>query len=177
MRRGAILVLFALSAGAAFAQAPSRLTPDAGNVACVGNADDPACATATFFACAVRRTAEPCAAVGLDEAPRLIDEGIAVEWLVERATVIREQDVTDDLKHLAWFKAGNTLVEAQVRKCAANLPDCAAESWDDWQIYLAPEGGKFRVVGWRGDSEPDGPPEIPEAFRPQSPAEAPAPIQ
>jgi hypothetical protein len=176
MKRLAIPAIL-LFAGAAFAQTPARVAPDSANVACVGQANDPACATATFIACVVRRTAELCAAVGLEEAPRLIEDANAVEWLIERATVIREQDVTDDLKHFAWFKAGNTLVEAQVRRCAANLPDCAAESWDDWQIYLTPEGGKFRVVGWRGDSEPDGPPEIPEAFRPQPPAEPPAPVQ
>jgi hypothetical protein len=176
MIRAAVLALV-LAAGAAHAQAPARLTPDAASVACVGQANDPACATATFFACAVRRTAELCAAVGLDEASRLIDEGNAVEWLIERASVIRAQDVTDDLKHLAWFKAGNTLVEAQVRKCPAALADCAAEDWEDWQVYLAPEGGKFRVVGWRGDREPDGPPEIPEAFRPKPPADPAAPAQ
>lgn len=176
MMRLALATLLLLAAPAA-AQTPARVTPEASSLACVGQANDPACASATFFACALRRTAELCAAVGLDEAPRLVEEGSAVEWLIERVSIIRARDVTDDLKHLAWFKEGNTLVEAQVRKCAANLPDCAAESWDDWQIYLAPEGGKFRVVGWRGDSEPDGPPEIPEAFRPQSPAEPPAPIQ
>jgi hypothetical protein len=176
MIRAAILALVLL-ASAAHAQAPARVTPDASSVGCVGQANDPACATATFLACAVRRTAELCAAVGLDEAPRLIDDGQAVEWLVERASVIRAQDVTDDLKHLAWFKAGNTLVEAQVRKCAAAQPDCAAENWDDWQIYLAPADGKFRVVGWRGDSEPDGPLEIPEAFRPQPPADTTPPAQ
>jgi hypothetical protein len=176
MKRLAIAALLVLAA-AAGAQEPARVAPEAASVGCMGQANDPACATATFFACAVRRTTELCAAVGLDEAPRLVDEGNAVEWLIERASVIRERDVTDDLKHLAWFKAGNTLVEAQVRKCAATLPDCAAESWDDWQIYLAPEDGKFRVVGWRGDSEPDGPPEIPEAFHPQPPADPIPPVQ
>lgn len=176
MKRLAVLAIVLL-AGAADAQQPARVAPESGNVACVGQAGDPACATATFIACVVRRTAELCAAVGLDEAPRLLEDGNAVEWLIERASIIRDRDVTDDLKHLAWFKAGNTLVEAQVRKCAAILPDCAAESWDDWQIYLAPEGGKFRVVGWRGDSEPDGPPEIPEAFRPQPPSDPTPPAQ
>lgn len=176
MKRLALLAAV-LFAGVAGAQTPSRVAPESASVGCVGQADDPACAAATFFACAIRRTAELCAAIGLDEAPHLVDDGHAIEWLVERASVIREQDVTDELKHLAWFKAGNTLVEAQVRKCAATLPDCAAENWDDWQIYLAPEGGKFRVVGWRGDSEPDGPPEIPEAFRPQPPADPAPPVQ
>lgn len=176
MKRLALAVLLCVAAAAA-AQTPARLTPEESSLACVGQANDAACASATFFACALRRTAELCAAVGLDEAPRLVEDGSAIEWLIERVSVIRARDVTDDLKHLAWFKEGNTLVEAQVRKCAATLPDCAAESWDDWQIYLAPDGGKFRVVGWRGDSEPDGPPEIPEAFRPQPPAEPPAPAQ
>lgn len=176
MKRLAIAAALIVAAPLA-AQAPARLTPGETTVACVGQAGDPACATATFFACALRRTPETCAAVGLAEPPRLADEQSAIEWVIERASTIRERDVTDDLKHLPWFRAGNTLIEAQVRKCAASLPDCAAETWDDWQIYLAPEGGQFRVVGWRGDSEPDGPPEIPEAFRPQGPAEAPVPAE
>jgi hypothetical protein len=176
MKRTAILA-FAFLAGTAFAQTPARVTPDASSVACVGEAGDPACATATFFACALRRTVELCAAIGLIEPPRLVEENQAVEWLIERASIIRERDVTDELKHLAWFKPGNTLIEAQVRRCPATLPDCAAESWDDWQIYLAPEDGRFRVVGWRGDSEPDGPAEIPEAFRPDRPVDSTPPAQ
>lgn len=176
MRLAATLAVV-LAAGAALAQTPARVTPAASSVACVGQANDAECATATFIACAIRRAPDLCAAVGLDEAPRLIEEGSAAEWLIERASVIREQDVTDDLKHFAWFKAGNTLVEAQLRKCAADLPDCGAENWDDWQIYLAADGGRFRVVGWRGDSEPDGPPDIPEAFRPQAPLEPAPPVQ
>jgi hypothetical protein len=175
--RALALAVSLFVAGAAFAQTPSRVTQDASNVDCVGQAGDPACAVATFLACAVRRAPELCEAVGLAEPPRAIDEGVAVEWLIERASTIRERDVTDDLKHFAWFKAGNILVEAQLRRCAPALPDCAAESWDDWQIYLAPVDGKFRIVGWRGDSEPDGPPEIPDAFRPEPAVEPVRPPQ
>jgi hypothetical protein len=176
MRLPAILAVSIL-AGIAFAQTPARVAPDASSVACLGEANDPACAAATFFACALRRTVELCAVIGLIEPPRLVEESSAVEWLIERISVIRERDVTDELKHLAWFKPGNTLIEAQVRRCPATLPDCAGESWDDWQIYLAPDDGRFRVVGWRGDSEPDGPAEIPEAFRPEPPADPAPPAQ
>lgn len=111
-------IFLLLGIGAANAQTPSRITPDTANITCVGKADTPQCATATFFACAVRRTAEICAAAGLTEPPRLFDGTVAVEWLVDRASIIRERDVTEDLQHFAWFKAGNTLVEAQVRRCA-----------------------------------------------------------
>ncbi len=58
---------------------------------------------------------------------------------------------------------------------AAETADCAAEDWVDWQIYLAPvEGGRFAVVGWRGDNEAEGPTEIPDAFQP---SQAPEPAQ
>lgn len=170
-----VAVFLLLGMGAAFAQTPSRVTQDAANVACIGKADTPQCASATFFACAVRRTAEICAAVGLAEPPRLFDGPVAVEFLFDRASVIRERDVTEDLQHFAWFKAGNTLVEAQVRRCAPETPDCSAEDWADWQVYLAPlDGGGFTVVGWRGDNEAEGPTEIPEAFQPP---QAPEPAQ
>jgi hypothetical protein len=170
-----VVAFFLLGMTGAIAQTPSRVAPESGNVACIGTADTPQCATATFFACAVRREAELCAAVGLIEPPRLFDTPAALEWLVDRASVIRERDVTEDLQHFAWFKAGNTLVEAQVRRCAPELRDCAAEEWVDWQVYLVPlDGGKFQVVGWRGDNEPEGPPEIPEAFQPP---QAPEPAQ
>ncbi|MCA0450384.1 MAG: hypothetical protein LCH62_11520 [Proteobacteria bacterium] len=68
-----IAVFLLLGIGAAVAQTPSRITPDTANVACIGKADTPQCATATFFACAVRRMPEICAAVGLVEPPRLFD--------------------------------------------------------------------------------------------------------
>jgi hypothetical protein len=170
-----VAVFLLLGIGTAFAQTPSRIAPDTANVACIGKADTPQCATATFFACAVRRTPEICAAIGLAEPPRLFDGAVAVEWLFDRASIIRERDVTEDLQHFAWFKAGNTLVEAQVRRCAPETPDCAAEDWADWQVYLAPlESGGFAVVGWRGDNEAEGPTEIPDAFQPP---QAPEPAQ
>jgi hypothetical protein len=175
-----VAVFLLLGIGAAIAQTPpnatlQRVTPDGASVACIGKADTAPCATATFFACAVRRTAEICAAVGLAEPPRLFDGSVAVEWVFDRASIIRERDVTEDLQHFAWFKAGNTLVEAQVRHCAPETVDCAAEDWVDWQVYLAPvEGGRFAVVGWRGDNEAEGPTEIPDAFQP---SQAPEPAQ
>lgn len=163
------LALFLL-AGAADAQttaAPGRAALD-GELACGGQAGNPPCAAALFFACAARLSDEVCAIVGLTEIPKLVEQPQALEFAIERTSTIRPEDITDDTRHLTWFRPGFLLVEAQMRRCPAE-GSCADESWDDWQIYLREADGRFLVVYWRGDSQPDQPPEIPEAFLPAAP--------
>lgn len=166
------LALFLL-AGAAHAQtapAVARAAVD-GELACGGQPNDAACATALFFACAARLSAETCAIVGLAEIPKVVEQPQALEFAIERTSTIRPEDVNDDTRHLSWFRPGFLLVEAQMRRCPAE-GSCADEGWDDWQIYLREADGRFLVVYWRGDSTPDQPPEIPDAFLP---APVPAP--
>lgn len=170
----ALALLLLLCIGGAQAQtvaAPARAAPD-GELACDGQPDNAACATAIFFACAARLSDEVCAIVGLAEIPKLVEQPQALEFAVERTSTIRPEDITDDTRHLGWFRPGFLLVEAQVRRCPAQ-GSCAAETWDDWQVYLREADGRFLVVYWRGDSEPDTPPEIPAAFLP-APAPPPA---
>ena len=167
MIRTLLLALLLLGAGAAHAQTadkPGRATLD-GELACGGQARDAGCAIALFFTCAARLTEESCARVGLTEIPKLVDEPHVLEFAVDRLSTIKPEDVTEDLRHLTWFRAGFLLAEAKARRCPAE-GSCAGESWDDWQVYLREDDGRFFVVYWRGDSEPESPPEIPEAFLP-----------
>ena len=155
------LFALALAAGAAAAQTPVRVDPAAAPACDAASVE---CAVAQFFFCAASHDAAACAALGLQEAPKFADTPQPVEFLLERVGTIDAKDITDDLKHLAWFKAGFVLVEAQARRCPGP-GSCADEQWDDWQIYLRPDDGRLQIVYWRGDSEPDQPPDIPETFR------------
>lgn len=163
MRRALALVVLLLACAPAAAQAPVRVALD-GAPACGGEAHTPECATALFFTCAARLDETVCARVGLVEPPKIVERPTPMEFLIERVGTIREADVTEDTRHLTWFRAGFRLVEAQARRCPP-AGSCEGESWDDWQVYLREADGQFLVVFWRGDSEPDTPPEIPDAFR------------
>jgi hypothetical protein len=168
MKRALALAFLLLAGAPAAAQAPLRVGLDDA-LACGGEARSPDCATALFFACAARLDEATCARVGLAEQPKIVERPTPLEFLVERVGTIREADVTEDTRHLAWFRAGFRLVEAQMRRCPP-AGSCEGEAWDDWQVYLREAEGQFLVVYWRGDSEPDTPPEIPDAFRaPQAP--------
>ncbi|MBI3506052.1 MAG: hypothetical protein HY059_14525 [Proteobacteria bacterium] len=166
MIRPLLLVLMLVS-GAAHAQTTDRpgRAETQGELACGGVARDAGCAVALFFACAARLDEATCARVGLSEIPKLVEEPQTLEFAIDRTSTIRPEDITDDTRHLTWFRPGFLLVEAEMRRCPAE-GSCAGESWDDWQIYLREEDGRFFVVYWRGDSEPDTPPEIPDAFLP-----------
>lgn len=158
------LFLISAIAHAQTTAAPARVALE-GDLACGGQPDSAACATALFFACAARLSDEVCALVGLSEIPKLVEHPQVLEFAVERTSTIRPEDITDDTRHLSWFRAGFLLVEAQARLCPAE-GSCADETWYDWQVYLREADGRFLVVYWRGDTEPEHPPEIPEAFLP-----------
>lgn len=173
-----ILPMFAMAAllavgAVAFAQTPLqgalvRVGPD--NMPTCADADV-ACAVARFYACAAAQDAAFCAQLGFAEIPKLVETPQPVEFVIERTSTIEAKDVTDDLKHLPWFRPGFLLVEAQARRCPAN-GSCEGEEWDDWQIYIRRDETTAQIVYWRGDSEPDQPPEIPESFRAPAPATA-----
>jgi hypothetical protein len=170
-----LLLAVLLLGGAAHAQtpaAPGRATV-AGELACGGEARDAGCAVALFFACAARLAEDVCARAGLAEIPKLVEQPQVLEYAVERTSTIRPEDITDDTRHLSWFRPGFLLVEAQTRRCPVE-GSCAGEDWNDWQVYLREDDGRFFVVYWRGDSEPEMAPEIPDAFLPAAPAAPPA---
>jgi hypothetical protein len=158
-----------LAAAPVGAQTPVRVNP-AQAPSCAPT--EAACAVAQFFFCAASQDTQACAELGLGEIPRIVETPQPVEFLIERVGKIEATDITDDLKHLAWYRAGHLLVEALVRRCPT-VGNCADESWDDWQIYLRPEDDHLRIVFWRGDSEPDQPPDIPDNFRAPTPPSPP----
>ncbi len=157
-----------LAAAPVGAQTPVRVNPAQAPICAPGEI---ACTIAQFFFCAASQDTQACADLGLVEIPKIVEAPQPVEFLIERIGKIEAKDITDDLKHLAWYRAGHLLIEALVRRCPV-AGSCADESWDDLQIYLRPEDAHLRIVYWRGDSEPDQPPDIPDNFR--APAAPPA---
>jgi hypothetical protein len=129
--------------------------------ACIGSAGSPTCATETLLACFARAQPDLCAKVGVDAKAAGKDPG-TIEYIIDRTSVIRAEDITEELRDVEWFKAGYTLVELRRRICAAA---CGDESWEDMQVYLRPHGTAWDVVSWRGEVEQEGAPEEPENFK------------
>jgi hypothetical protein len=175
---GALLLAF-LAIAPAVAQtskdAPGRLTPTGATSACLGQPTTPICAAETLLACLARSEARLCRAIGLAP-PAPVPDGVPqIEYVIERVSVIRPADVTDDLKDLEWYKPGYTLIELLRRSCPATQADCGDESWDGVQVYLRNRGGgaapHWEVVHWRSDAEQDVAPQEPENFQePKPPA-------
>jgi len=144
---------------------PARVAPGLATSRCIGDAGTARCAAETLIACLARAERALCQRVGaaVDAAmqPRL------VEYVIERESVIRPEQVTEDLRDVDWFKPGSVLVEAQLRACAPAAAACDDEEWDELQIYLRQRDQRWEVVTWRLSAEPDRPGEIPEAFRPR----------
>jgi hypothetical protein len=95
-----------------------------------------------------------------------------MEYTVDRTTIIKREDITDDLKDIEWYKPGYALVEIQRRSCAAGSANCADSSWTDLQIYARPRGNAWDIVTWRSETDEDATPELPDAFT-QAPAGGP----
>jgi hypothetical protein len=145
--------------------APGRLTPTMATSICIGQPRTPICAAETLLACLARTDAALCSTVGVPPPAPLPDGVPQIEYVIERVSVIRLEDVTDDLKELDWYKPGHTLVELLRRACPAAQTDCQDESWDGVQVYLRDRTGAWEIVHWRSDSEQDTPPQEPENFQ------------
>jgi hypothetical protein len=151
---------------------PGRITPTTASSACIGSAATPLCAVETLLACLTRNDDALCRRVGVAPPARNPDAigPLQAEYAIERVTVIRPDDITDDTRDLEWFKPGYTLVEVSRRLCPASESDCDGLDWEYLQVYLGPpgtSGGPWQIVTWRGDSEDDTTPEIPDAFQRQ----------
>ncbi len=144
-----------------------RVAPGIATSPCIGTATSPVCMTETLLACFARAEAALCAKAGADARAAAREPGL-IEYLIERVTVIRAEDITEDLRDVDWFKAGYTLVEVRRRHCPAG-GGCGSEAWDDLQVYLRPRDSVWEIVTWRSEAEPEGAPEIPDAFRPPGP--------
>lgn len=176
MTRAVLLLATMLLAVPVLAQAPKpapgRIAPEIATSRCLGAPTTPACATETLLACVARGDAALCRALGVTP-PARSGEPVQVEYIMERVSLIRPEDVTDDLREVEWFKPGYTLVEAQRRTCPASAADCDGESWDYMQVYLRPRPDAapplWEIVYWRSESEPDVPQEIPDEPERKSP--------
>jgi hypothetical protein len=143
-----------------------RILPDRATSTCIGQTTTPVCATETLLACLARGNDALCRRVGTPSVKPPEDAvRTQTEYAIERVSVIRAEDITDDLRDLDWFKPGYTLVELGRRSCPIDRPDCTDETWEEMQVYLRPGGGGFELVTWRGESEPDTAPEVPENFQ------------
>lgn len=171
--RHIVLAVLLVCAGAARAQEtsidkPGRISASAATSTCLADPRTPQCATETLLACLTRAEARYCRAVGIGEvAPP--EAPIVTEYVIERVSVIRPEDVTEDLRGLDWFKPGFALVEVLRRSCAAPARACVDEEWEEIQVYAKPAGGRWEIVTWRGENEPDGAPDIPDNYRPPPP--------
>jgi hypothetical protein len=167
---GGVALALSLAASPAAAQTKpaeakiGRVGPGTATSPCIGTATSPVCMAETLLACFARADASLCAKVGADPRAGAREPGL-IEYMIERVTVIRAEDITEDLRDVDWFKAGYTLVELRRRNCPA-AGACGGESWDDLQVYLRPRDTMWEIVTWRGEAEPEGAPEIPDAFRP-----------
>jgi hypothetical protein len=170
MRLFAICLIALLCALNSAAYAQSKATAekvgriDTGHAtsSCIGSANSPTCATETLLACFARVQPDLCAKVGVDAKASEKDPG-TIEYIIDRTSVIRAEDITEELRDVEWFKAGYMLVELRRRNCPAT---CGGdESWEDMQVYLRPHGTAWDVVSWRGETEQEGAPEEPENFK------------
>jgi hypothetical protein len=141
-----------------------RVAPDSATSPCIGTATSPVCMAETLLACFARAEAGLCAKAGADPRAGTREPG-PIEYVIERVNVIRAEDITEDLRDVDWFKPGYTLVELRRRNCPA-AGGCGSETWDDVQVYLRPRDGGWEIVNWRSEAEPEGAPEIPDAYRP-----------
>jgi hypothetical protein len=165
------LFLLLLSVGPAAAQTKAadgkigRVAPGSATSGCVGANTSPTCLTETLLACFARAEASLCRQAGVTDLRSIGREPSLIEYVIERVSVIRTEDITDDVREVEWFKPGYTLVELRRRSCAPTAANCAAESWDDLQVYLRPRDGAWELVTWRGELESESAPEIPDNFR------------
>jgi hypothetical protein len=160
-----------LAAGSAIAQTspdrPGRVGPGVATSTCIGNGSTPVCAAETLLACMARAETELCRRVGVTDPRSAASQGPAlVEYVIDRSSIIRREDITDELRDVDWYKPGYALVEMQRRSCETTKPNCAEESWTDLQVYARPRGTVWDIVTWRGEGDEDAAPEIPDAFTP-----------
>jgi len=143
------------------AEKVGRVAPGQATSTCIGSGNSPVCATETLLACFARAQPDLCTRVGAEARAGEKEPG-TIEYVIDRVSVIRAEDITEELRDVEWFKAGYTLIELRRRNCAAT---CGDESWEDMQVYLRPHGTAWDVVAWRGELEQEGAPEEPENFK------------
>ncbi len=79
-----------------------RIAQTQATSACVGGNGSPTCATETLLACFARADKTLCDKVGAD--PRGMRDAAPIEYVIDRVSVIRQEDITEDMRDLEWFK-------------------------------------------------------------------------
>ena len=129
------------------------------------SATSPVCMAETLLACFARAEAALCTKAGADAragarepgADRIPDR--ARDGHPRRRTSPKTCAMsTGSRPAIRWSKFGAATARADV--------GCGSEAWDDLQVYLRPRDNMWEIVTWRSEAEPEGAPEIPDAFRP-----------
>jgi hypothetical protein len=145
-----------------------RVTPTSATSACIGTGSSPVCAAETLIACFARADIGLCRRIGVSEPGNEMAAGPrTVEYVIDRQSTIKKEDITDDLRDLDYFKPGYVLLEIRRRDCPSGQTNCEDVAWSDLQVYARPiPTGGWDIAGWRGDSEQESAPEIPENYQP-----------
>lgn len=145
-----------------------RVGPAVATGTCVGEASSAVCAVDTLLACIARADPMLCRRVGA-EPPEPPPPPRLLIYVIERSGVIRREHVGEDMRDLAWFKAGHTLVELRMRACAPGQATCPEDGWEDVQVYLRRQANLWQILHWHMPGDPDTAPQIPESFVPRAP--------
>lgn len=145
-----------------------RISGGTATSACIGSVSSPTCTAETLLACFARADVALCRRVNVMDAGSELSAGShTIEYIIDRQTTIKQQDITDDLKDLEYYKPGYVLLEIRRRDCAAGLASCTDAAWSDLQVFVRPiPTGGWDVAAWRGDNEQESAPEIPETYEP-----------
>jgi hypothetical protein len=164
-----VLALLLTAPQIATAASPmGRISGGTATSTCIGSVSSPTCTAETLLACFARADVALCRRVNVADAGSELQAGShTIEYIIDRQTTIKQQDITDDLKDLEYYKPGYVLLEIRRRDCAAGQATCADAAWSDLQIFVRPLAtGGWDIAAWRGDNEQESAPEIPETYEP-----------
>lgn len=121
------------------------LSPTDATSDCIGDPRTPLCALETFLACTARVEPKLCLRVGVDDysfqgKPRLL----AKNYYIVSTHIIREEDITEDLKGTDWMVAGNvkiTILEPEFR-----MPWC--QDGCKTSYFLGPTDNGWHLISY-----------------------------
>ena len=157
-----------MALGPADAAPVRRVSATAATSTCIGNGSNPVCVAETLLACFARAEIALCKRIGVNEPGNEIADGPrTIEYVIDRQSTIKKEDITEDLRDLDYFKPGYVLLEIRRRDCPSGQTNCEDVAWSDLQVYVRPiPTGGWDIAAWRGDNEQESAPEIPENYQP-----------